>query len=141
MLNNTLDDRQRISFYSFLFIIKWDSPPFLYHFWSSQLMIRSQRATTIDPTLRQQRLRSCIHPISQSWQDPQLTKSLESFEGFCDLAGVGRVQQYLTSRRVHEIEDWSSHPLDEEGKAIQAEISERFKVCIVPVPSHVWHKH
>ncbi|KAI9800227.1 MAG: hypothetical protein M1825_004211 [Sarcosagium campestre] len=103
-----LDDRLRLSYYSFLFII-------------------SHRATTIDPALREHRLRTFILPIDQSWRDPGLSASLESFEGFCGATGTSRVAQYLVQRRAHEIQDWSTCDLDDEGKAIQAEMTEKIK--------------
>ncbi|KAI9801654.1 MAG: hypothetical protein M1833_002336 [Piccolia ochrophora] len=104
----TVEDRTRLSFYSFLFII-------------------CHRSTTIDPSLREQRLRSFIAPIGQAWQDANLSEALESLEGFCDVAGVARVQQYLVSRQVHKIEDWSSYQLDEEGKSIQSEMNDKLQ--------------
>ncbi|KAI9841115.1 MAG: hypothetical protein M1838_003702 [Thelocarpon superellum] len=104
----TLEDRQRISFYSFLFII-------------------CHRSTTMEPELRERRLSSFVAPIKQAWQNAELNASLESFAGFCQAAGVGRVQQYLVSRRVDEVLDWSTHPLDDDGLAIQKEISDAFK--------------
>ena len=91
-------------------------------------MICRHRSTTINPALREQRLQSFITPIAQSWQDPNLIKSLETFQGFCDLAGVGRVQQYLVSRQVHKIQDWSAYQLDDEGKSIQAEMNDKLQV-------------
>ncbi|KAI9839739.1 MAG: hypothetical protein M1837_002027 [Sclerophora amabilis] len=106
--SDRLDDRQKLSFYSFLFTI-------------------THRSTTIDQNLREQRLRSYVDPIKQSWQNPELEKSLESFSSFCDLAGVSKVQEYLVSRRAHEIDDWSTYQLDDEGKAIQAGMVQRFQ--------------
>ncbi|KAI9820881.1 MAG: hypothetical protein M1832_003514 [Thelocarpon impressellum] len=105
---NPLEARQRISFYSFLFII-------------------TQRSTTIDPEVRERRLQSYAVPIREAWQNAGLEKSLQSYKGFCELAGVAKVQQYLVDRRVHEIQDWSSYRLDDEGKAIQAEMEQKFQ--------------
>ncbi|KAI9676883.1 MAG: hypothetical protein M1817_006722 [Caeruleum heppii] len=103
-----LDDRQRISCYVFLFII-------------------SHRSTTLDSGVREQRLQAFIRPIKQSWQQSDLDRSLQSFESFGDLVGLSKVQAYLLSRRAHEVEDWSKYQLDDEGKAIQAELSARFQ--------------
>ncbi len=60
--------------------------------------------------------------------NPELDNSLATFQGCCELVGVAKAQGYLRSRRVWEIKDWSSYQLDEEGKAIQAEMSGRFQV-------------
>src|SRR2546421_3214351 len=86
------------------------------------------RAKTIDPQIREQRLQIFLSPVKQSWLDPRLEQSLSSFEGFCEILGLGKVGEYLKSRRVHEIEDWSSFQLDGEGLAIQSELSDRFRV-------------
>jgi len=67
-------------------------------------------------------------PLKQGWSDPNLTEALRSFQGFCQLLGLDKVQEYLISRRVHEIPDFSSHPLDAEGQALQNELTEKFKV-------------
>ncbi|KAI9816501.1 MAG: hypothetical protein M1827_001633 [Pycnora praestabilis] len=104
----TLDDRQTVSYYTFLFII-------------------THRSTSIDQNTRETRLQGFLAPIKRSWQDPELTGSLSSFEGFCALLGMSKVQDYLASRRVHEIADWSSAPLDAEGQAIQTALSGHFQ--------------
>ncbi|KAI9787672.1 MAG: hypothetical protein M1839_000203 [Geoglossum umbratile] len=104
-----LDDRQLLAFYMFLFII-------------------THRATTIDPQLRESRLQSFVAPISLAWQDAELTRSVSSFQGFCDLLGLGKVQEYLVSRQVHKIDDWSQYQLDTEGRAIQTELNKRFQL-------------
>jgi hypothetical protein len=88
----------------------------------------SHRATNIDPSVRMQRLMDFITPIKQLWQNPQLDEALSSFSGFCELLGIGKVRDYLVSHRVHEIADWSTLKLDDEGQAMQAELNERVKV-------------
>ena len=57
-----------------------------------------------------------------------LEQSLSSFEGFCEILGLGKVGEYLKSHRVHEIQDWGTIQLDAEGLAIQSELSDRFRV-------------
>lgn len=42
--------------------------------------------------------------------------------------GLGKVRDYLVSRRVHEIQEWGLYQLDAEGQAIQKELDERVKV-------------
>lgn len=91
-------------------------------------MVSSHRATGIPPTARMQRLEAFIAPIKQLWQNPELDESLSSFNRFCDLLGIGKVRNYLVSHRVHEVSDWSTMPLDDEGQAIQTELNERAKV-------------
>lgn len=54
--------------------------------------------------------------------------SIADLGGFCELMGLNKVRQYLVSRRLNEIRDWSQYKLDPEGQAIQAELEERLKV-------------
>jgi exportin-5 len=103
-----LDTKQQVSYQTFLFTIL-------------------HRATRIDPTIRMQKLETFITPIKQLWQNPQLDASVENFETFCDLLGLTKVRNYLVSKRVHEVVDWSTMKLDAEGQALQAELNERVK--------------
>jgi exportin-5 len=57
-----------------------------------------------------------------------LDEAISSFNGFCELLGLNKVKDYLISRRANEIQDWGSHPLDEEGQNIQKELDERVRV-------------
>lgn len=92
------------------------------------LKVSSHRATSIPPTARMQRLEAFIAPVKQLWQNPELDEALSSFNGFCELLGIGKVRNYLVSHRVHEVSDWSTMQLDNEGQVIQAELNERVKV-------------
>ena len=92
------------------------------------LTVSSHRATSIPPTARMQRLEAFIAPVKQLWQNPELDEALSSFNGFCELLGIGKVRNYLVSHRVHEVSDWSTMQLDDEGQAMQAELNERVKV-------------
>lgn len=92
------------------------------------LTVYSHRATNIPPTARMQRLEAFIAPVKQLWQNPKLDEALSSFNGFCELLGIGKVRNYLVSHRVHEVSDWSTMQLDDEGQAMQAELNERVKV-------------
>lgn len=96
-----LEDNIRTRYYSILFII-------------------THRAASVDPQPRQERLEAFLQPLVAQWQDPDLTNSLTSFNNFCELLGCGGIQQYVTRRALHEIPDWSTKPLDDEGKALQA---------------------
>ena len=81
------------------------------------------------------RLIPAVRSIEESWQDPELNKALDSFEGFCDLVGVNKAQEYLLSRQANRIEDWSSSMLDQQGKAAQAEMNRNSEVCKLPICS------
>lgn len=58
-----------------------------------------------------------------------MKQSLGSYDGFCQLLGLDKAQNYLAQRRVHEIADWGSTELDAEGLALQAELEQRQSVC------------
>lgn len=87
--------------------------------YSSVLFIIMHRATTVERRIRQERLDEFLRPLIDQWRDPNLGHSLSSFSQFSRLLGLEGLQQYLVSRSVHTIPDWSSHPLDDEGLVLQ----------------------
>lgn len=103
-----IDERQQLSYQTFLFTI-------------------IHRAKDIDRSVRVARLRASIDPVTQLWQNPTLSSALQSFSGFMEILGMGKVNEYLVSRQVHSIADWGSFQLDEAGMAIQTELTERVK--------------
>lgn len=103
-----IDERQQLSYQTFLFTI-------------------IHRAKDIDNTVRVARLRASIDPVTQLWQNPALSSALQSFSGFMEILGMGKVNEYLVSRQVHNIADWGSFQLDDDGMAIQTELTERIK--------------
>ncbi|KAI9886573.1 MAG: tRNA (guanine(9)-N(1))-methyltransferase [Watsoniomyces obsoletus] len=98
-----IEARQTVALQSFLFII-------------------THRSTAIDDEVRARRLVPLVESIHVAWQNPELDRHLESFEGFCALIGVGKAQQYLGAHKANEVKDWSTYNLDDEGKQIQAEM-------------------
>ncbi|KAI4193844.1 MAG: hypothetical protein LQ346_003811 [Caloplaca aetnensis] len=101
--NASLDEHMRSRYYSILFII-------------------THRAASVDPGPRQERLEVFLQPLVAQWQSDELTNSLASFNSFSDLLGCGGIQQYVSQRTLHQIADWSTHPLDDEGKALRAQM-------------------
>lgn len=99
--NVAQDDHTRTRYYSILFII-------------------THRAASVDPLPQQERLEMFLQPLVAQWQSNELTNSLSSFNDFCELLGCGGIQQYVTQRALHQVPDWSTHPLDDDGKALQA---------------------
>lgn len=93
------------------------------------LIFHSHRASNVSPEIRLQKLRGFIDPVLQVWRSPELGASVSSFAGFCDLLGLNKVQNYLMSHRVNEIQNWAQYTLDADGQSIQAELEERLKVC------------
>ncbi|KAJ8107609.1 hypothetical protein ONZ43_g6682 [Nemania bipapillata] len=104
--SGTLDEKRQITYQTFLFTI----------------IHRSRR---LDQTTKIQKLQGFLDPIRAQWQDPRLKQSLSSHANFCELMGLDKAQEYVMRRRMHEIQDWGSVELDEEGKALQIELEAR----------------
>ncbi|KAK3301482.1 armadillo-type protein [Chaetomium fimeti] len=104
--SGTLDEKRQVAYQSFLFII-------------------IHRATHIDPAVRLSKLTAFIDPVKDQWKNESLKQALGSYNGFCELLGLDKVQKYLVERRVHENADWGSTELDAEGLALQAEMEQR----------------
>ena len=85
----------------------------------------------IDPQLRQARLEEALRPLGVAWKDHQLTESLSTFDGFRKLLGMDLVQQYMQKKQAHRIQDWSTAALDDEGRAIQAQMDQMLQVSSV----------
>ncbi|KAH7325108.1 armadillo-type protein [Stachybotrys elegans] len=106
--SGSLDEKRSLAYRSFLFLI----------------IHRASGVATENKVLK---LRSFIDPVKAQWQAPEFRASLKSYSNFCEFLGLDRAQQYLAKRRAHEIQDWGSCALDEEGLALQAELEERQK--------------
>lgn len=52
-----------------------------------------------------------------------------SFQGFCALLGLQNVGPYMRRREADKLEDWSSVPLDNQGRQIQEEMTKKFQVA------------
>lgn len=104
--SGTLDEKRQISYQTFLFII-------------------IHRATNIDPDLKMHRLKGFIDPITSQWQNPDLKRALGDYSSFCELMALDKAKRYLMSHRAHQVADWGTCELDEEGLALQAELEER----------------
>lgn len=89
----------------------------------------SHRATSVDPKPREARLELFLQPVVAPWQNGNLTLSLSSFHGFCELLGLGNIQRYVSDHKLHLVQDWSSHPLDDEGKLFQLQMQNASEVC------------
>ncbi|KAI1130165.1 armadillo-type protein [Nemania abortiva] len=104
--SGTLDEKRQITYQTFLFTI----------------IHRSRR---LDQTTKIQKLQGFLNPIRTQWQDPRLKQSLSSHANFYELMGLDRAQGYVMRKQMHEIQDWGSVELDEEGKALQIELEAR----------------
>ncbi|KAI9927716.1 hypothetical protein ASPWEDRAFT_113938 [Aspergillus wentii DTO 134E9] len=94
---------------------------------TSILLIIMQRASNVDPYIRQSRLTSFLEPIRQAWQDEEFRRMSSSFEGFCSMLGLQSVGPYMLAKEAHKLEDWTSVSLDSEGKQIQEEMTRKFQ--------------
>lgn len=108
--SGTMDEKRQITYQTFLFTI-------------------IHRCSRLDKETKVQKLQEFIEPVKAQWRNDNLKKALASYSGFCEMMALDKAQDYLARKRVHEVKDWGSMPLDEEGKALQAEMEERQTVC------------
>ncbi|ORY67085.1 armadillo-type protein [Pseudomassariella vexata] len=104
--SGTLDEKRQVAYQTFLFTIV-------------------HRSSRLDKATKVQKLEEFIVPIRTQWQDNSLKSALSSYSGFCEMMALNKAQDYLARRRVHEIRDWGSVQLDDEGKALQSEMEQR----------------
>lgn len=88
------------------------------------------RATSVDSMPREARLDQFLQPMVDQWQERRLSSSLSSFDNFSRLLGLESLQQYLFSRAVHKLPNWSAHPLDQQGKALQIQMQNALDVSL-----------
>lgn len=95
---------------------------------TSILLIIMQRASNLDPNLRNSRLAGFLAPIRDAWQDEEFRRMSSTFEGFCTMLGLENVGSYMQAKQAHKLEDWSSVILDNEGKLVQEEMTRKFQM-------------
>lgn len=91
-------------------------------------MIHRHRAKKVDAPTKIQKLREFIEPVKAQWQNEDIRYSLKSYSNFCEFLGLDKAQKYLVSRQAHNIQDWGSHQLDDEGLELQAQLEAQLKV-------------
>lgn len=106
--NRLVDERQRMGYTSFLFII-------------------IHRSTTLEASVREARLKQMMDMVKDGWTSPELGASLSSFQSFCGLLGLGDITDFFASHGFHKIPEWAQQQLDAGGQAKQAEILSRFQ--------------
>lgn len=106
--NRLVDERQRMGYTAFLFIIV-------------------HRATALDRSVREARLQQMMDMVKDGWMNPELGASLSSFEAFCGMLGLGDITEFFAAHGFDRLEDWASQQLDAEGQAKQADILARFQ--------------
>ena len=102
------DDRQKLGYMSFLFII-------------------IHRARAINTDVKQGRLEQMLQPVVKSWQSEKLTRSLTSFDDFCTMLSLEQLPKFLSDRQFDKIKDWGSQPMDADGQELQAALLKCFQ--------------
>jgi exportin-5 len=102
----TTDERQRMAYSAFLFII-------------------IHRCTTLDKATQEQRMRQMLNQVKDTWSNDAFSKSISDFQSFCSILGMGQLPEFLAANNFRGVQDWSSQPLGGEGQALQAAVLER----------------
>lgn len=105
----TTDDRQRMAYSAFLFII-------------------IHRCSTLDRESQETRMRQLLIQVKDAWQNSDFTNSVASFQGFCNTLGMAQLPDFLSSNNFRGVQDWAEQPLGNEGQAMQASILEQSQV-------------
>ncbi|KAF2444468.1 ARM repeat-containing protein [Karstenula rhodostoma CBS 690.94] len=106
MADPTTDDRQRMAYSAFLFIIV-------------------HRCTQLDRESQEERMRQMLTQIKDAWQNNEFTNSVSSFQAFCGSLGMAQLPEFLSANNFRGVQDWSEQPLSGDGQAMQAVILEQ----------------
>lgn len=109
MADPTTDDRQRMAYSAFLFII-------------------IHRCSTLDRESQENRMRQLLTQVKDAWENSEFTSSVSSFQGFCNTLGMAQLPDFLSANNFRGVQDWSDQPLSSDGQAMQAAILERSQV-------------
>lgn len=110
MADPTTDDRQRMAYSAFLFII-------------------IHRSTTLDRESQEERMRQMLTQVKDAWQNNEFANSVSSFQAFCSSLGMAQLPEFLSANNFRGVQDWSEQPLSSDGQAMQAAILEHSQVC------------
>ncbi|KAF2130157.1 ARM repeat-containing protein [Dothidotthia symphoricarpi CBS 119687] len=102
----TTDERQRMAYSAFLFII-------------------IHRCTTLDRGTQEERMRQMLNQVKDAWRSEELTKSVSEFQSFCGVLGMRRLPDFLSASNFRGVQDWSEQPLNSDGQAMQASMLEQ----------------
>jgi exportin-5 len=104
--SGTLDEKRQVTYQTFLFTI-------------------IHRSDRVDVPEKVHRLQPFIEPVKKQWTHDNLKESLSTYDGFCQMLGLDKAQDYLARKQVHLAKDWGSVSLDEEGVELQKVLEER----------------
>ncbi|KAH5342083.1 hypothetical protein HBI60_216870 [Parastagonospora nodorum] len=107
MINDpTTDERQRMAYSAFLFII-------------------IHRCTVLDRSTQEERMRLMLNQVKDAWQNEEFAGAVTNFQSFCGILGMGQLPDFLSINSFRSVSDWSNQPLGGDGQALQASILER----------------
>lgn len=107
MINDpTTDERQRMAYSAFLFII-------------------IHRCTTLERSTQEERMRQMLNRVKDAWRNDEFTEAISSFQSFCGILGMGQLPDFLAANNFRGIQDWSDQTLPSDGQALQASILDR----------------
>ncbi|RYN69504.1 hypothetical protein AA0118_g550 [Alternaria tenuissima] len=107
MINDpTTDERQRMAYSAFLFII-------------------IHRCTTLERATQEERMRQMLNSVKDAWRNDEFTNAISSFQSFCGVLGMGQLPEFLSANNFRGVQDWSDQQLPSDGQALQASILER----------------
>lgn len=107
MINDpTTDERQRMAYSAFLFII-------------------IHRCTVLDRSTQEERMRLMLNQVKDAWQNEEFAGAVTNFQSFCGILGMGQLPDFLSANNFRSVSDWSNQPLGGDGQALQASILER----------------
>lgn len=78
-----------------------------------------------------QKLGEFIDPVKAQWRTENIKTAVASYAGFCEQLALDKAQRYLAGKQADKVQDWGSYELDAEGLALQNEMEERIKVCLL----------
>jgi exportin-5 len=107
MINDpTTDERQRMAYSAFLFII-------------------IHRCTVLDRSTQEARMSLMLNQVKDAWQHPEFAGAISDFQSFCGILGMGQLPDFLSTNNFRGVSDWSNQALGSDGQALQASILER----------------
>ncbi|KAH8726745.1 armadillo-type protein [Phaeosphaeriaceae sp. PMI808] len=107
MMNDpTTDERQRMAYSAFLFII-------------------IHRSNILDRSTQEERMRLMLNQVKDAWQNGEFASAITNFQSFCSILGMGQLPDFLSANNFRGVSDWSEQLLGSDGQALQASILER----------------
>ena len=104
--DHTTDERQRMAYSAFLFII-------------------IHRSTTLERSMQEERMGHMLNQVKDAWRNSEFSKAISSFQSFCGVLGMAPLPEFLAANNFSSVQDWSNQMLPSDGQALQATILDR----------------